>query len=706
MAAGKTTLVEELLAATGTIPRAGSVTAGTTVCDHDADARRQQRSVSPAVALARPPRRQDQPDRHPGLPGLPRARSAPACARRTPCCSSSARPTSPRARRADLGAARGVPPRRAPGGAGARPPRPRAGRRGGRARGRAGRRWRRTGEVLVAGHPHRARAPTAPSPCTRCSTARRPRPPRTLDDAPPRARRDPHRAGRGRGAARALDRRRARARRPRCARPSPAPSPGGPSSPSSGCARPAGAGPRRAARPRRRRRPAARPRTRRCPRTPPTAPGTTRWPPTRTGRWSPRSCTPAPTPRAAASRCVRVFSGRLRPDSVADRLRRPAAHPRAARRRGPDRRRRRPAAATARVTRVYAPLGATLREVPWCVAGDLCALTRPRRRRHRRHPLRGRRPRRARRVGAARGAAPGGRHRRRPLRPGRHGPRARAPGRHGDHAARRAQRGHPPDRAVVHRRGARRRRARPAAGRRGRPSRSPRWRSPSARPSPGPRRGLGRHVKQSGGHGQFAVCRIEIEPLPRGSGVEFVDRIVGGAIPRAYIPGVEKGVRAQLDAGVTPGPPRRRRAGHAASTARRTASTPRTRRSRPRARSRCARRSPRRARCVMARLYEVEVTVDDGQLGAVLGDLAARHGRVVGTEPDASRGAPACAPRCPEQALLRYAVDLRALTVGDGVLHPPVQPLRAGRRTAGKVFPNVRSADYPPGAHRSRGSPR
>ena len=50
MAAGKTTLIEELLAATGTIPRAGSVTAGTTVTDHDAEARRQQRSVSPAVA--------------------------------------------------------------------------------------------------------------------------------------------------------------------------------------------------------------------------------------------------------------------------------------------------------------------------------------------------------------------------------------------------------------------------------------------------------------------------------------------------------------------------------------------------------------------------------------------------------------------------------------------------------------------------------
>ena len=59
----------------------------------------------------------------------------------------------------------------------------------------------------------------------------------------------------------------------------------------------------------------------------------------------------------------------------------------------------------------------------------------------------------------------------------------------------------------------------------------------------------GRHKKQSGGHGQFGDVHLEIKPLPRGSGFEFVDKIVGGAIPRQYIPAVEAGVKEYLNKG-------------------------------------------------------------------------------------------------------------------------------------------------------------
>ncbi|MDT0301669.1 elongation factor G-like protein EF-G2 [Streptomonospora wellingtoniae] len=179
-----------------------------------------------------------------------------------------------------------------------------------------------------------------------------------------------------------------------------------------------------------------------------------------------------------------------------------------------------------------------------------------------------------------------------------------------------------------------------------------------------PAEGMGRNVKQSGGHGEYGICRIQVEPLPSGAGLEFVDRIVGGVVPRQFIPSVEKGIRSQMESGVQSGYPMvdirvTLYDGKAHSVD-----------SSDMAFQKAGRLALKDAaeKCRLSMLEpfdELAVLVADQYMGAVMSDLAARRGRVIGTEPTAN-GRTLIRAEVPQLEIVRYAVDLRSLSHGTG----------------------------------------
>jgi len=198
-----------------------------------------------------------------------------------------------------------------------------------------------------------------------------------------------------------------------------------------------------------------------------------------------------------------------------------------------------------------------------------------------------------------------------------------------------------------------------------------------------PARGRGRHVKQSGGHGQYAVCEIEVEPLERGAGFEFVDRIVGGAVPHQFIPSVEKGVRAQLKRGLT--------AGHLVVDIRVTLvdgkahSVDSSDAAFQTSGALALKDAAANSRIVLLEpLDEVTVRLPDEHLGTVLGDLSSRRGRVLGTE-SAGGGRTVIRAEVPATELIRYSTDLRSLTSGTATFsrrharYDPLPQALAGR---------------------------
>jgi len=178
--------------------------------------------------------------------------------------------------------------------------------------------------------------------------------------------------------------------------------------------------------------------------------------------------------------------------------------------------------------------------------------------------------------------------------------------------------------------------------------------------------GHGRHVKQSGGHGQYAVCDIEVEPLPEGSGFEFVDKVVGGSVPRQFIPSVEKGVRTQMEKGVAAGYPmvdlRVTLVGGKAHSVDSSDAAFQM------AGSLALKEAASAAGVSMLEpVDDVQITVDDEYVGAIMGDLSSRRGRVTGTT-SVGHGRTLISAEVPAIELTRYATDLRSLAHGTGTM--------------------------------------
>jgi elongation factor G len=176
----------------------------------------------------------------------------------------------------------------------------------------------------------------------------------------------------------------------------------------------------------------------------------------------------------------------------------------------------------------------------------------------------------------------------------------------------------------------------------------------------------GKQKKQTGGHGQFGDTWIKVEPLPHGAGFEFVDKIVGGAIPRNYIPAVEKGIREAMAGGHL--------AGYPMVDVRATLydgsyhDVDSSDMAFKIAASMGFKNAVEKAKPVLLEpMMNMEVTVPDECLGDVIGDLNSRRGKVLGME---TKGhTQVIKSKVPMSEVLKYAPDLRSLTSGRGEFH-------------------------------------
>jgi elongation factor G len=173
-----------------------------------------------------------------------------------------------------------------------------------------------------------------------------------------------------------------------------------------------------------------------------------------------------------------------------------------------------------------------------------------------------------------------------------------------------------------------------------------------------------KHKKQSGGHGQYGEVHLEIEPLERGSGFEFVDKIVGGVIPKGYIPGVEKGIAEAMGEGVIAGYPvvdvrvslvfgsyhdvdsselSFKIAGRQAFKLAMEQSKP----------------------TLLEPIMNLSVYVSDQYTGDIMSDLNSKRGKVLGMD-NLGGGIQKIRAKVPQSELLKYSIELRSITSGTG----------------------------------------
>jgi elongation factor G len=179
-------------------------------------------------------------------------------------------------------------------------------------------------------------------------------------------------------------------------------------------------------------------------------------------------------------------------------------------------------------------------------------------------------------------------------------------------------------------------------------------------------RAEGRHVKQSGGHGQYGICVIEVGPTKRGEGFVWEDKIFGGSIPQNYRLSVQKGIVDNMAKGVV--------AGYPMVDVRVTLVDGKFHQVDSNdmafqiAGSMAIRKGSLDAGPVLLEpIVEANIRVPEKNLGAIMSDINGRRGRILGTEPD--DGYENVRASVPEHEMLRFALELRSITQGRGSFH-------------------------------------